>query len=156
MKQLILLIFLSPLVLFSQDKLDLDKKYKITDDFELQIISLKRKKTSGITRGSHRTSTYIVAKEGFLHIELKLQIENIADGKKFKDFDKFEIIDKNSNVYTAHICADLESNMKMCRRFKLKLKHNRKQVAIIDFDKPIPDDVEIKHLRFDGVDLVSF
>ncbi|WP_405295443.1 DUF4352 domain-containing protein [Algibacter sp. Ld11] len=156
MKRLFLILLLFPFILFSQVKVDYRIKHKISEDYELQIFSLKKQRGIDVSMTGSGGTIYEKAKKGYQYIELMIKIKNISNSKKIVDFNKFQIVDKNSNIYETYLCVGNGLNKKKCEDYEFKLKPNKKRLARINFKPLIPKNVEIKHIRFNGVNVVSF
>ncbi|MDT0295110.1 hypothetical protein ACFQ3R_04685 [Mesonia ostreae] len=100
---------------------------------------------------------YEISKKGYEFIEFYIKIRNNTDVKQSIDLTKFQLVDENSNVYEANLCAsNTELNVKDCKEYTFGIRANRSKSARIFFKPQIPKNLNVKFVRIDENDIVEF
>jgi len=155
MKKLLLILLIFPFVINAQEKFE-RKFRKISEDFEIQVYGFGSSRTLEVG-SSGPARNLLKAKKGHRLIFMIFKIKNTTNQKKLFDLKQFQIIDENSNVYNANLCARSGLSMKGCDDYEFKVKPNKKRgkLARIFFEPEIPKNVKLKYLRVNGLDLVD-
>lgn len=155
MKKLFFALLLFPFILNAQQKYE-RIFYKLSDDIEFKILSYSKGKMMDVGATGTGGTFYEKAKKDHQLILLWFKIENKGNETIMFDLTQFQVVDENSNVYDAYLCAGNGLNMKYCESFEFKIKPNKGRQARIYFLPQIPKNVELKYLRVNGVDMVEF
>lgn len=156
----LILLLLFPAILFSQEKYKRKNYYKFTDEVEFKVVGLRKSQAIDVkTIGSHTgtKSIYEISKKGYEFIEFYIKIRNNSDTEKSINLPEFQLVDENSNVYEAYLCAsNTELNAKDCKDYEFKIRANRSKSARIFFKPQIPKELNVKFVRISDKDRVEF
>ncbi|MAB49596.1 MAG: hypothetical protein CMC05_13305 [Flavobacteriaceae bacterium] len=155
MKKTFLILLIVPLLSFSQKNIGIEDKFKITESieaFSTGILFSKRVEISTTPTGTNVEK----AEKGYKFLEMMIRMKNITKITQSLDLAKFQLVDEKSTVYTPNLCQANNLNKIYCDKFDFKLKKNKKKFILITFSPLIPDDISIKTIRYDGVDIYEF
>lgn len=152
MKKILLIILIAPVLVFSQKNIGISDKFKITDSIEAFSTGIMFSKRVEISTNPMGTN-FDKAEKGYRFLEMIIRMKNLTKTSQELDLTKFQLVDKNSNVYEPFLCQANNLNKAYCNKFDFKIKKNKKRFITITFSPQISATSSIKKIRYNGVDI---